>query len=111
MEVSVMNGTLKHGIVALTIDEIDQVSGGKSAVSLSGLIGKIISWISNGGSQPSTPNTPVTVNWDAIVEMQTACIEAGGDASFSMSAGGSSGTVIIASGSGDRMEFTVNCVQ
>jgi hypothetical protein len=100
-----------NGIVTLSPDEIELVSGGKSAVSLSGLIGKIISWIQNIGSQPTQPPTPPTIDWATVAAMQDACIDAGGTASVTINYETGSGSVLVARGDGSSFELTINCVQ
>ena len=93
METSTLNGangTRAHGIVPLSMNEIELVAGGKAAQTI---WERLMAWAEGLLSAPPASPGGIPVTMDDIVILQRACVEAGGN--FSMSAGSGSGGVLL----------------
>ena len=102
MEISTSNiakGTLTSGIVPLSIDEIEMVSGGKSAIAT--WWEGVLAFFSGGGSAPTAPPGGVRITGAELTQMQHDCVAAGGNFSATATTQYGGGTFIFTNGSGE----------
>ncbi len=116
METSTSNAAngIANGIVALSSQEIEMVSGGKSAVSTKPFWERVADWVSSvfsgsGGAMPSQPASippPSSADIAAIIE---ACASVGGHADIQYSAGGGSVLLNLFSAEGNGTSLRIQC--
>lgn len=102
-------GTWAHGIVPLSMQEIELVAGGKSAVAPTWLE-KFLGWVEGLlSSPPASPSGSITIDPSAIGQFQRDCLNAGGDFTFTGVTANGGLSVRVGNVNGSYVEFTVKC--
>lgn len=109
METSTLNGangTRAHGIVPLSMKEIELVAGAKaSSPPPRSLWERILNWLSGGDSVQSPPQ-PIPMPPSDVIQ---ACIEAGGSFSYDYSSGSGSVLMTLIRGDGTGTTIRIRC--
>lgn len=90
METSTLNGangTRAHGIVPLSMKEIELVAGGKAAEMPQSVWDRLIGWIEGLFSSPPSGSGRFTITGDQLIILQQACIDSGGNFHTEINAG------------------------
>jgi hypothetical protein len=117
METSTLNGaneTRAHGIVPLSMKEIEMVAGGKAASSTTSAWDKFMSWLDgwlSGGSSSATPQTtPISPpSDDAVLRMMELCLQSGGTFEYYVSTGGGAAQLAIVRADGVGTTVRISC--
>ena len=116
METSTSNAAngIANGIVALSSQEIEMVSGGKSAVATKPFFERVMDWISSwgsgaGSSTPSQAASAPPMSPSDYIPMLEACVAAGGSFTFDYSVGGGAANLSIVSAEGSGTTVRVTC--
>jgi hypothetical protein len=98
------------GIVPLSVEEIDLVSGGKSAVPTKSLWERFCDWLMGDGPRPATQ--PVqTITGADLAMLEKTCVESGGNFSFSSSATNGNTNLRMVNANGSYVDIVVSCTQ
>ncbi len=115
METSTSNAAngIANGIVALSSQEIEMVSGGKAAATTKPFWERVADWVSglfsgSGGAMPTQVTIPPPTPADVAAIIQ-ACASVGGHADVQYSTGSGSVLVNLFLGEGSVTTFRAQC--
>ncbi len=116
METSTLNGangTRTHGIVPLSMKEIELVAGGKAANTPTSAWDRFVAWLDNwlsGGSSQGQPQQPVTVpSAEVLTALLEACRATGGTFEISGTYGSGSANLAVVRSDGVGATFRIVC--
>lgn len=116
METSTLNGangTRAHGIVPLSMNEIELVAGGKAAETPTSAWDRFVVWLEGwiaGLTSASAPKTTITPPSDsALIDMLKICRESGGGWEYQLSSGGGSAELKVLRADGAAATLRIAC--
>jgi hypothetical protein len=114
METSTLNGangTRAHGIVPLSMKEIELVAGGKAAEMPQSVWDRLIGWIEGLFSSPPSGSGRFTITGDQLITLQQACLDAGGNFSAEVNSGSGGFVLRLAGGEVEGATLRITCTR
>jgi hypothetical protein len=111
METSTLNGAngmRAHGIVPLSMNEIEMVAGGKANQTI---WERLMAWAEGMLSAPPANSGGITLTIDDIVMLERVCVGAGGNFSISAGTGGGGLTVRLVGADATYSWVNIQCTQ
>ena len=114
METSTLNGangTRAHGIVPLSMKEIELVAGGKAAEMPQSVWERLLAWMEGLISSPPSGSGRYFITGDQVIILQQACIDAGNNFSATFGSGSGGFAVRVVGADADMSLVSINCTR